>query len=180
MQGKGYDLATCEGERVWMECLARTTSRRQDAAAPAGRMPALPLQIADGGYGEPLLVRPRLGQRSFRVAVLDSYGRRCAVTQEKTLPALEAAHIRDFAEVPEHSINNGILFRADIHKLFDAGYVTVTPDYHFEVSRRIREEFENGRDYYRMNGSLIQLPENASHQPLLEALRWHNEERFRG
>ena len=39
-------------------------------------------------------------------------------------------------------MSNGILFRADVHKLFDAGYVTVTPDYHFEVSHRIKEEFE--------------------------------------
>jgi hypothetical protein len=50
-----------------------------------------------GGYGAPTTVRPRLGQRSFRVAVLDSYGRRCAVTSERTLPALEAAHFREFA-----------------------------------------------------------------------------------
>jgi putative restriction endonuclease len=63
------------------------------------------------------MIRPRLGQRSFRVAVLDSYARRCAITNERTLPALEAAHIRKFSEVAEHSINNGILFRADIHKL---------------------------------------------------------------
>ena len=58
------------------------------------------------------------------------------VTNERTIPALEAAHIRDYRDVQEHSINNGILFRAGIHKLFDTGYVTVTPDHHFEVSKR--------------------------------------------
>ena len=75
---------------------------------------------------------------------------------------------------------NGILFRADIHKLFDAGYVTVTPDYHFEVSRRIKEEFENGRDYYALHGSPIRLPKKAADCPAAEALFWHNEERFLG
>jgi putative restriction endonuclease len=73
-----------------------------------------------------------------------------------------------------------ILFRADIHKLFDAGYVTVTPDYHFQVSRRIKEEFENGRDYYALNGSSIRLPKVPADHPLVESLYWHNEERYLG
>jgi hypothetical protein len=44
-------------------------------------------------FGEPHLIRPRLGQGAFRVLVTDIYRRRCAVTLERTLPALEAAHI---------------------------------------------------------------------------------------
>jgi putative restriction endonuclease len=170
--GKTYDLTTGEGERMWLECLARSGS--STSTLEIGDRPLI------GGYGLPSLIRPRLGQRSFRIAVLDVYGRRCAVTSERTIPALEAAHIRDYHDVSEHSINNGILFRADIHKLFDRGYVTVTPDYHFEVSKRIKEEFENGRDYYRLNGTAIRLPSNPSHQPLLDALAWHNENRFLG
>lgn len=174
VQGKGYDLSSGEGERIWLECLSRTGSAR---STQRGRIADAPIP---GGYGSPVLISPRLGQRSFRVAVLDSYGRRCAVTNERTLPALEAAHIRDYGESPEHAINNGILLRADIHNLFDKGYVTVTPDYHFEVSRRIKEEFENGRDYYALHGSTIRLPDRSLHHPAVEALRWHNEERFRG
>jgi putative restriction endonuclease len=180
VQGKTYDLSGGEGERIWMECLARAT--RSGSLQPSlGIRPSI---IADrpivSGYGAPAMVRPRLGQRSFRIAVLDSYGRRCAVTNEKTLPALEAAHIRDYSDMQEHSISNGILFRADIHKLFDAGYVTVTPDYHFQVSRRIKEEFENGRDYYALNGSSIRLPKVPADHPLVESLYWHNEERYLG
>jgi putative restriction endonuclease len=127
-----------------------------------------------------MLVRPRYGQKSFRIAILDVYGRRCSVTSERTLPALEAAHIRDYRDVQTHTLSNGILFRADIHKLFDSGYVTVTPDRHFEVSRRIKEEFENGRDYYRMHGSEVRPPSNAAARPALDALTWHSENRFRG
>jgi len=151
-----------------MECLARA-SRQAIAHATSLYAPRALRgdRIADApiasGYGAPIPVRPRLGQRSFRVAVLDSYGRRCAITNEKTLPVLEAAHIRDYHDLPVHSINNGILLRADIHKLFDADYVTVTREYQFEVNRRIKEEFENGRDYYA-----------------IEALIWHNEQRYLG
>ena len=123
---------------------------------------------------------PRLGQKSFRIAVLDSYARRCAITSERTLPALEAAHIQPYSALPQHSVNNGILFRADIHRLFDSGYVTVTPDLNFLVSGKIKEEFENGRDDYRLNGERIRLPENPAHRPMVESLAWHNEERYLG
>ena len=54
-----------------------------------------------------------------------------------------------------HEARNGLLLRRDIHSLFDAGYVTVTPDLQFEVSRRIKEEFENGRHYYALHGHKI-------------------------
>ncbi len=132
------------------------------------------------GYGPPIPIQPRLGQRSFRVAVLDAYARRCAITGAKTLPVLEAAHIRDYHDHPVHSIDNGILLRADMPKLFDAGYVTVTPDSRFEVSRRIKEEFENGRDYYALHGSPIRLPVEVAHRPAVESLIWHNERRYLG
>jgi len=57
---------------------------------------------ATARYGEPQLIRPRLGQGAFRVLVTDTYSRRCAVTQERTLPALEAAHIRPYSDGGEH------------------------------------------------------------------------------
>jgi putative restriction endonuclease len=131
-------------------------------------------------YGEPTLIRPRLGQGAFRLVVTDLYRRRCAITKERTLPALEAAHIRPYADGGEHSPSNGILMRRDIHSLFDQGYVTITPDHHFEVSRRIREEFENGRHYYELHGSEITIPAKPDALPSTAALRWHNEQRFLG
>jgi putative restriction endonuclease len=112
--------------------------------------------------------------------VTDTYDRRCAVTGEKTLPALDAAHIRPYADGGDHEARNGLLLRRDIHSLFDAGYVTVTPDYHFEVSRRIREEFENGRDYYAMHGVAIAVPNRRDRRPDRDVLTWHNEHRFLG
>jgi len=131
-------------------------------------------------FGEPQLIRPRLGQGAFRVLVTDTYNRRCAITQERTLPALEAAHIRPYGEGGEHEARNGLLLRRDIHSLFDTGYVTVTPDLRFEVSRRIREEFDNGRHYYELHGQPIFAPTDSLRRPDTEALRWHNEHAFKG
>jgi hypothetical protein len=56
----------------------------------------------------------------------------------------------------------------------------VTPDLRFSVSRRIREEFENGRHYYALHGRSIEPPQNQSHRPDRAALSWHNENCFRG
>lgn len=131
-------------------------------------------------YGGPQLVRPRLGQGAFRVLVTDIYERRCAITQERTLPALEAAHIRPYSEGGAHDASNGLLLRRDIHSLFDAGYVTVTPDLRFEVSRRIKEEFQNGRHYYALHGEPIRAPQEATLRPDPVALAWHNENCFNG
>lgn len=110
----------------------------------------------------------------------DIYNRRCAITHERTLPALEAAHICPYGDGGPHEAQNGLLLRRDIHSLFDAGYVTVTPDLRFEVSRRIKEEFDNGRHYYELHGQPIFAPEDALRRPDPGALRWHNEHAYRG
>lgn len=129
-------------------------------------------------FGRPHLILPRLGQGAFRAVITDIYERRCAVTRERTLPALDAAHIRPYGEGGAHKERNGLLLRRDIHSLFDTGYVTVTPDFKFKVSARIEEEFGNGRDYRALAGQPISVPQDHSRQPDREILAWHNEHRF--
>lgn len=70
-----------------------------------------PVQVAEDApvFGSPQLVAPRLGQGAFRVKVTDSYSRKCAVTGERTLPALGAAHIRPHSEGGLHDASNGLL-----------------------------------------------------------------------
>jgi len=125
-------------------------------------------------YGQPALNMPRLGQGTFRIMVTEAYDWRCSITKECTLPALDAAHIKPYSESGLHAVNNGILLRRDLHALFDKGYMTITPAFKLEVSRRIREEFENGRDYYRLHGTLMSLPDKTSDYPSTEYLEWHN------
>ncbi|MFY3743289.1 HNH endonuclease [Anaeromyxobacter sp. Red801] len=172
VSGATYDLAAGEGRRVWEACLER--ARRAAAGSPAsfardGEAPR---------YGEPQLVRPRLGQGTFRVAVTGACGGACAVSGEHSLPVLEAAHIRPYADEGAHDVANGLLLRADIHRLFDTGYVTVTPDQRFVVSRRLAQEWENGRAYYEMEDRRIAVPRRVADRPDPELLRWHNENVF--
>jgi putative restriction endonuclease len=166
VQGKGYSLEDPDGRALWEAVEAHLQQATVEGAEPR--------------YGTPLLVTPRLGQGAFRVLVADRYLRRCAVTGERVLPALDAAHIRPYAEGGTHEVRNGLLLRRDIHGLFDRGYVTVTPELRFEVSRRIREEFENGRDYYALHGRPVREPDRPGDRPDRAALAWHNENRFMG
>jgi len=173
VQGKGYDTTTGMGKKLWEDVQFRLQAKK-DLWEEAR------VTDIEGGYGLPQIIMPRLGQGSFRVLVTDIYQRRCSVTKERTLPALDAVHIKPFGKSGPHSIHNGILFRSDIHKLFDTGYVTISKDCHFEVSKRIKEEFENGRDYYAMHGRLLHLPPDKKLHPGSEFIAWHNENVFRG
>lgn len=159
--GKAYDLTVNPGRELWERVLG-VHALTQHAAAESGKT-----------YGEPALFRPRYGQGAFRIVVTDLYGRHCAVTGEKTLPVLEAAHIRPVARGGQHRPDNGLLLRSDIHTLFDRGYVTVTPDYRFRVSPRLRADWDNGRVYYQLDGSKIHLPHDPRAQPSRIELGWH-------
>ncbi len=56
--------------------------------------------------------------------------------------------------------------------------MTVTPQFRFDVSRRLKEEFENGKTYYALHGREIHLPDGAGDRPDPTLLRWHNEQVF--
>jgi len=120
-------------------------------------------------YGADYLTHARLGQGAFRVLVTDAYHRRCAITGERTLPVLEADHIRSYSETGPHLISNGLLLRSDLHILFDEGYVTLTEDLRVQVSDRIKEEFENGREYYQHRGKPLVSPYGARRSELVSA-----------
>lgn len=69
---------------------------------------------------------------------------------------------------------NGLTLRADLHRLFDAGYVTVSPDYQLKVSDRLNDEYANGRIYYELRDRrLTVLPDDPSNRPSRQALDWY-------
>jgi putative restriction endonuclease len=179
VMGKTYDLTQGDGRDLWEEAKRRV--RAMDSpAADAEEDFEYAVEYADREQprrGAPTLNYPRLGQGSFRLAVTEAYEKACAVTREHSLPVLEAAHIKPFSEGGSHEVQNGLALRSDIHRLFDRGYVTVTPDYEFEVSEKLFEEFENGRRYYDMENG-IWVPEEEELQPSDELLDWHRQERF--
>ena len=169
--GKYYYLTDSVAQRVWRDVsIALAPGQPRVAASPFG------------GYGTPVWQPTRIGQGAFRKLVLDAYERRCAVSGEHTVPVLQASHIKPFAAVEQHEISNGLALRSDIHTLFDLGYVTVTPDYRFKVSDRLREDFDNGEIYYEYaeRRPTIFLPGDRELMPNRGHLEWHLSTKFKG
>jgi putative restriction endonuclease len=171
--GETYDLEIGEGRRIWRECLMRVGGTFEDR----GEDPEPPAGVAR--FGAPTLYQPRLGQGIFRVQVLDAYGRACAVTQEHSLPVLEAAHIRPFSQGGAHDVRNGLALRSDVHRLFDRGYVTIDEEHRFVVGRRLKDDFANGRSYYGLHRLALVTPTGAA-RPASPALAWYREQVFLG
>ena len=176
VRGKMYDTADVAGQEIWKGIenwlsLAPYESESAHEAIKVG-------EIREK-YGPQIQFRPRIGQSTFRVLVTDAYQRRCAITGERTLLALEAAHIKPYSDEGTHDVSNGLLLRADFHRLFDVGLVGVTPDLQVRVSRRIREQWFNGGAYYRLDGKpLSVVPVHQSEKPNPDLLDWHLRNRF--
>ena len=170
---KMFDLAEGAG-RLLFEVLA------------AGDHPSLP---EFGHEFEPLTVDNRViemvpraerpGQRAFKLQLLAAYNRQCAVTTEHSLPVLDAAHIQPYRGRDSDHPQNGIILRSDLHRLYDRGYLTITPNLELEVSRRLRDEFNNGKRYYQLQGQRIVVPKDPRLAPSRSALDWHASHVFR-
>ena len=175
VQGKSYSTNEETGDYIWerVKVLLQKYFPKTDVEEQKSQLvveeSTAPL------YGNSILQKVRIGQGAFRVLITDGYNRRCSITGEKTLPVLEAAHIKPYAESGPHFISNGILLRSDMHKLFDSGYLTITKDLVVEVSNRIKEEFHNGREYYQYHGkNLLYLPTKEIDRPAANYIEWHN------
>jgi len=170
--GKNMDTEKGEGKRLFQEIC----DRLQGSSATS--------YVATNETKERYqysLSKHRLGQGAFRVLVTDAYLRQCAISGEKTLPVLEAVHIKPYAENGPNHVQNGILLRSDIHKLFDKGYITIAPDFRVEVSKRIKEDFGNGKIYYQYHGQKLSvIPKRVEELPAKDYLSWHNENVYLG
>ena len=174
VRGKGYSLEEETGKLIWKKI--QYLSEQKDQRALYLRE----LINEQQRYGKEQIIKPRLGQGSFRICVTDAYHRSCAVTGERALPVLEAAHIKPFSESGPHLVQNGLLLRSDLHRLFDKGYMTLTTKLDIEVSRRIKEEFDNGEYYYTLHGKRMRQPAHLDDRPEKEFIAWHNEKVFLG
>lgn len=179
VQGKGYISEDESGKIIWKK--VQLNLEKYSRQLIENDVNQLSLTAPDNDYSNSILKKIRLGQGAFRVLITDAYTKKCAVTGEKTLPVLEAAHIIPFGKSGPSLVANGILLRSDLHKLFDSGYITITPDYKLEVSKRIREEFQNGKEYYKHHGNeLAILPAQQINRPSKDSLDWHNQNVYKG
>lgn len=172
VQGKTYDLEKLEAGHEMRRALYQLVE--------PGVYQLVADRIDGPVYGDAGLVTPRVGQRAFQALIMASYGRRCAITGDKIRPVLQAAHIRPVASGGENRLDNGMLLRSDVHTLFDRGYLGLDQRSRLRVSYRLRQEFDNGEEFYRRAGSEVSLPGEARNRPNREFIEWHNDAVFLG
>ena len=171
VRGKTFSTDTVVGGRLLNQIQQRI---------PRSIINSSVVSFEDTRYADSM-TKHRLGQGAFRVVVTDAYQRSCAITGEKTLPVLEAAHIIPYSNDGPNVVTNGLLLKYDFHTLFDDGYITVTSDYYVEVSKRLHEDYGNGKDYYKYHGQkLVVLPDGIQQKPDSNFLEWHNQHVYLG
>ncbi len=182
VRGRMYDTQEPDGARIWATVGPQLETRLRDSLSEQTGLPPIPMVAAEvERFGAETVARPRLGQGAFRLLLTDLYKRRCAITGESTLPTLEAAHIVPYSDHGTHDVRNGLLLRADFHKLFDVGLVGVLPNRTVRISQRIKDSWFNGRAYYSLEGrQLAVLPDDPRDQPDPDLLDWHMRHVFQG
>ena len=103
----------------------------------------------------------RPNQANFRREVIRACGH-CVISGAEMPEILEAAHIKPFKYNGEDTVANGFAMRVDIHTLFDAGHLRISPDGDVELSPKARN------DYGTSLPRRIFLPEFTNR----EFLRW--------
>lgn len=110
----------------------------------------------------------RSGQSGFRDSLLVAYGGRCAITDSDVSEVLEAAHIVSYKGIQSNSVQNGLLLRVDLHRLFDKFLVTVGADRRVRVAPGLREG-----PYGEFHEKRLRNPVVAGSEPADEALENH-------
>ncbi len=118
-----------------------------------------------GGYRE-LTSLGRIGQREFRRQLLLRFGPVCAFTGPQPEKSLHAAHVIPYARSARHELAAGLLLRADLHALFDAGLITVDGD----LKVRIDPSLRSFRDLARLDGSALRIRSGDSLLPKLKQI----------
>lgn len=113
----------------------------------------------------------RNGQAQFREELFKAYSSQCAVTGCTIASLLEAAHIVPYRGDHTNVVENGLLLRADLHKLFDLHMFRIDPQ---TRTVHVCEELRTS-EYREFDGIHLREPKEPKMRPLKEALEDHEQ-----
>ena len=166
--GNARSLNSPEAAEQPKETISPVAAGNDEALATKECFPQLPDELPSVGeengnapvatYERP--IRPE--QRQFRDNLIRAYGGCCAVTGASIDAVLDAAHLpgRDY-KLGHNSACDGILLRADLHRLLDTGLMAFTAKGIIQISR------EAGAEYRKLHGQTIRFPKRKSDHPTL-------------
>lgn len=99
----------------------------------------------------------RTNQTDFRTSLIARYSGTCCITKCAELSIVEAAHIIPYMGNHSNLIDNGLLLRVDIHRLFDRYLITINSDTHRVV---VSDEI-NDKYYQEFDGKEIYIPRTS-------------------
>jgi len=128
-----------------------------------------------GARGSPTPPDGELGPGRFRLAVAEAYGRRCAVTGEGSLAALDVVHVHPPSRGGPNRVENGLLLRADLARLFEHGLLWVEPDgFVVRIHPDARRTARGATSYASLEGRPLRVvPERFDLLPSRELLAEH-------
>jgi putative restriction endonuclease len=126
-------------------------------------------------------VKVRVNQSFFRRTVLAAYNYTCCITGINQPELLISGHIRPWGIDEKNRLNprNGIAMNALHDKAFEAGFITITPDYKVRVASEIlNNKTHHSQEFFgRYDNKELILP--SRFLPDIEFLTYHNHERFK-
>jgi hypothetical protein len=133
-------------------------------------------EIGDIGTEIERLVKQRVGQDTFRQALMDYWGGACAVTGIDISEMLRASHLKPWAKCGSDEerldVFNGFLLTANLDALFDRGLITFSDTGVLLCSSRISKQ---DRKKIGLQDELAVRWLAPEHQPYLA---WHREHVF--
>lgn len=127
---------------------------------------------AAGRLRHGIALSARQGEFAFRDELLRAYDSRCAITGSSETSLLQAAYIADFDSIHRNRLENGLLLRADVHNLFDAGLLWIDTKRVVRVHPSLTEKI-----YRDLDGVKLAAPQRGYAKPAAALLTEHRKGR---
>ncbi|RJW44253.1 HNH endonuclease [Clostridiales bacterium TF09-2AC] len=159
---------------------ARKILARKKEEAVEGILADAEIQTLPEGKAKDQIVRNRIGQHFFRMAVLNSYDNRCCITGLAIPDLLIASHIKPWKDSDSKTERtnpmNGLSLNALHDKAFDKGLISITTDYRVIISSALKHSLKgnNMEDWLlKFAGKKIKMPSKFA--PDKRFLEYHND-----